>query len=281
MKRIIYVLALVVFLVKASFSAAYEWKKDGERLTYDVNWSFLNVGQAELLFRTNADNYKIIGRAWTGKSVNAVYHLLDRILIQGQLQNGGLLTESYTAFLNENNYKAHKTVLYDRSQGKGYYKNIHGGLAPVAYPIEEDSRDLMTALYHLRSLEKELKIGDVYKLPIFELDSLYEMQMHVREKRRMKTVLGKIDLFRIQPVMVGLGDANKRVKDRLSIWVTADKRFIPVKIEIDLPVGSFHAMLTRYGAADSVSEAPEYLPEKGKIDTDKGKNTTHVNFITD
>ncbi|MFT7433460.1 MAG: hypothetical protein ACI9TY_001095 [Alphaproteobacteria bacterium] len=283
MKIYIFISLLALSLIKGSLSIASDWQKQGERLTFDVKWSFMSVGQAELLFRPQGDNYHIIGRAWTGDGMNAVYNLRDRIQIKGALQDSryAFLTNDYMANLHENDYRAHKTVFYDRDDLKATYTNVHAGHKSIVSNIESESRDMISALYYLRGLNKNLELGDVYKLPIFELDKPYTLHMNVQKKEMLDTVLGKVETFQIQPILKNLKGENKKKKDRLSIWVTADGQFIPVKIEIALRFGSFRAILSQYAAMDSASNAPSYLPETGLIEIAEEKTMSYGQLMAD
>lgn len=264
-------LTMVISFVLCAFSAqvfAYDWQKDGERLTFDIAWSFIHVGSAELLLKNNPESYEIIGRAWTDDSYNSLYKLRDRIRIHGvhkQAEKRPFMPHAYRAELYENDYRAHKLVEL-AGQNKAIYTNVHKNAKPFEFEMETNSRDMISALYALRSMEQQVKVGGVYTLPVVHYDRNYTFTLRILEKERMETMFGKVEVYEIQPVLERDDGKKKKKKDKLRLWVTADGRFIPVKIEIDLKIGSFKAELTNAKAAKSDSVVPESIPEDGDID---------------
>lgn len=256
----------------AQISHANNWINEGERLTYKVKWSFIDVGEAELLFKPGHETYSVIGRAWTGGSVSSMYNLQDRIKINGNLTaQNSFLTTNYTAVLNENDYRAHKFITYDRQSLKSHYTNVHAGLKPIVFDIKKQSRDMISALYYLRNSAENVKVGSIYKTPIFEMDKTYDLEVKVLKKEKMNTVLGRVEVFKIQPILYAQKNKKSKKKDKLIVWVTADGKYIPVKIKIDLRIGSFSATLTKLGRVEDTSRAPLSLPEKGPITVAKKK----------
>jgi hypothetical protein len=251
---------------------AVDWQKDGERLTFDINWSFLHVGQAELLLKNNQHDYEIIGRAWTDNTYNSLYTLRDRIHIQGKhFKDQPFLTSSYRAQLNENDYRADKLVIFDHQEKVSTYTNQHKKSLPTEHDIELYTRDMVSALYALRKMKQKLKVGDAYTLPVMHYDRRYTYTLRVLEKERIKTLLGEKEVFEIHPTLNRDDGKNKKRKDKLRLWVTADGKFVPVKIEIKLKIGSFRAMLRKVQVSESESMAPKNLPEIGEINLKRKK----------
>lgn len=263
LKIFIYFLILLPTLGQAF---AFDWQKDGERLTFDINWSFLRVGQAELLLTNNQEGYEIIGRAWTEKAYNTLYTLRDRVSIQGKhTEDQFFLTSSYRAQLNENDYRADKLVTFDHQKNICTYTNQHKNSAPTFHDVEPYSRDMISALYALRQMSDTIVVGELYTLPVMHYDRKYTYTLNVLKKERLKTIFGEKDVFQIQPILTRNDGKNKKRKDKLRLWVTADGQFTPVKIEIKLKVGTFRATLKKANVADSPSMAPKDLPEIGQI----------------
>ncbi|PPR17921.1 MAG: hypothetical protein CFH43_00606 [Proteobacteria bacterium] len=267
MMKILSLIFTVLFCAFSAQSFAYDWKKDGERLTFSVSWSFVHVGNAELLLRNDADEYEIIGRAWTDDTYNSLYRLRDRIRIEGvHTKEQPFLSKSYVAELKENDYRADKLVTYNHEKNICTYTNRHKNRPTVRFDVEPYTRDMISALYALRSLNDKPKVGDVYTLPVVHYDSQYTYTLRVLEKERMDTALGKKDVFEIQPILTRSIKDGGKSKARLRLWVTADGQFVPVKVEIKLNFGSFRAMLTNAEGANSPSITPIGIPEEGEVD---------------
>lgn len=256
----------VIFSAYTMQSHAYDWQENGERLTFSVSWSFVHVGNAELLLRNDEKSYEIIGRAWTDDTYNSLYKLRDRIRIEGfHTEKQPFLTRSYVAELKENDYRADKLVTFDHENNITTYTNRHKHRPAVHYDVEPYTRDMISALYALRSMEKNPQVGEVYTLPVMHYDRKYTYTLKVLGKERMDTPLGKKDVFKIQPILTKEDTQKSKAKERLRLWVTADGQFVPVKVEIKLNFGSFRAMLTNAEKADSSSIVPSGIPEEGEV----------------
>jgi len=64
------------------------------------------------------------------------------------------------------------------------------------------------------------------------------------KREKIKVASGTYDTFLVEPDLQHIGGVFEKSKDaKLKIWVTADKRRIPVKIKSKVIVGSFVAEL--------------------------------------
>lgn len=276
--RILLLSATLAFPVSA---LAYSWEEDGERLHFNVQVWKLKAGEAELLFQPSEDNsYTIVGRAWT-RGIGSFVKLHDRVTIQGsKVGEQPYVTSQYTAQLNENDYRAHKVVDYVQPSNTAVYQNVHANHEKVEYPIEPFSRDMMSAIYYLRHKVKEIKVGDVHTLPVFDLNTQYELNLRILKKERIKTKFGKRDAYLIKPTLIGLKERN--AKDRWSLWVSADESRVPYKISVKMNFGSFDAMLKHYGPpAQGSSRAPKTLPITGDITLQTKKEKSKYDYIND
>ena len=71
---------------------------------------------------------------------------------------------------------------------------------------------------------------------------------HARVVKREKITVsaGTFDTFLLEPELKDVGDVVKKSKDaKIRIWVSADERRIPVKIQSKVAVGSFVGELVR------------------------------------
>jgi hypothetical protein len=82
--------------------------------------------------------------------------------------------------------------------------------------------------------------GRVYKVPV-----------HVVEKKRMKTILGRLDVVRIVPELFGADRIVDGEKGEFSLWLTDDRRRVPVIAKLKTDYGTFDIKLKKitYGPA--------------------------------
>ena len=103
-------------------------------------------------------------------------------------------------------------------------------------------QDLLSAIYFLRT--QPLEVGKTFEVTLSDSGRVYQVPMHVMEKKRIKTVLGRIEAVRIDPQLYGpkgiLGG-----KGQFSIWLTNDNRRIPVSARSKNDYGTFDITLRK------------------------------------
>jgi hypothetical protein len=239
------VTALVFWCVSLPVLAEPNWQTDGESLHYNIYWSFIKAGEASITYQPAKDNgYTIRSNAWTTSGVRSLFTLKDIITVTGKHTNSmGFLPEKYDLKLSENDYRADKNVRYNRGNREAIYTNIWGKQKPRSFSITTETRDMISALYFLRATQSSAKVGDVFSLPVFDLDKSYLMDVKIIGKEILEINKQEIDTLHIQPVLHGVSD--KRTTDKWHIWATNDGSFTPVKIAVEMKVGGFKAVLDK------------------------------------
>lgn len=103
-------------------------------------------------------------------------------------------------------------------------------------------QDVLSAIYYLRT--QQLVMGKSLDLIVSDSGQVYEVPVHVVEKKRIKTILGRVEALRIDAEIFGPG----RLLDgdgRLSIWVTNDSRRLPVSARVKTEYGTFDITLRK------------------------------------
>lgn len=103
-------------------------------------------------------------------------------------------------------------------------------------------QDVLSAIYFLRT--QPLAIGKTLELTISDSGRVYKVPVRVLEKKRMRTVVGRVDTIRVDPELFG-PDGMMNRKGHISIWYTADNRRIPVKAIIKTEYGTFDVKLRK------------------------------------
>jgi hypothetical protein len=103
-------------------------------------------------------------------------------------------------------------------------------------------QDVLSAIYYLRT--QPLVMGKSLDLVISDSGRVYEVPVRVVEKKRIKTILGRVEALRIDAEIYGPG----RLLDgdgQLSIWVTNDARRLPVSARVKTEYGTFDITLRK------------------------------------
>ena len=86
-------------------------------------------------------------------------------------------------------------------------------------------QDVLSAIYYLRT--QPLAMGKSLDILISDSGRVYEVPVRVVEKKRMKTILGRVEALRVVAEIFG-ADRLLDGEGQLSIWVTNDSRRLPV-----------------------------------------------------
>jgi hypothetical protein len=158
-------------------------------------------------------------------------------------------TVQRTTILDEQGKRVRTTEsTFDRSQGK-MTRTSRDPNNPSAEPrsaIAEFSgqlQDVLSAIYFIRT--QPLEVGKTFEVFIGDGGRVYKIPIKVVEKKRMKTILGHVDVLRVNPELFGPERLIDEEKGEFSIWITDDARHIPVAGRIKTEYGTFDIKLKR------------------------------------
>jgi hypothetical protein len=103
-------------------------------------------------------------------------------------------------------------------------------------------QDVLSAIYYLRT--QPLEVGKTFDVTISNSGRVYQVPVRVMAKRRMKTVLGRVDTFQVDPQVFG-ADRLIRGEGQFSIWLVNDAKRIPARARIKTEYGTFDITLKK------------------------------------
>lgn len=114
----------------------------------------------------------------------------------------------------------------------------------IASAIREDTLDLVSGIYYIRRLP--LAVGKTFELSISDSGFVYKVPVRVTARELQKSILGKVWCFKIEPEIFGI---NRLIEDdgEMIIWITDDKRRIPVRSQIRTDLGKVEIKLKKLG----------------------------------
>ncbi len=103
-------------------------------------------------------------------------------------------------------------------------------------------QDVLSAIYFLRT--QPLQVGKTFEITVSDSGLVYQVPVHVVEKRRQKTVVGNVESLRVDAEVFG---PNRMIASdgQFSIWFTNDNRHIPVSARIKTEHGTFDITLRK------------------------------------
>jgi hypothetical protein len=158
-------------------------------------------------------------------------------------------TVQRTTILDENGKRVRTTEsTFDRSQGKMTWtsRDPNNPSAEPRRAITDFSgqlQDLLSAIYFIRT--QPLEVGRSFEVFVGDGGRVYKIPVRVVEKKRMKTILGRVDVLRVNPEVFGPDRLIDEEKGEFSIWITDDAQHIPVGGRVKTDYGTFDIKLKR------------------------------------
>ena len=103
-------------------------------------------------------------------------------------------------------------------------------------------QDVLSAIYYLRT--QPLEVGKGFEITVSDSGVVYQVPVRVIDKKRKKTVLGRVEAFLVEPEVFG---SNRMLsgEGRFSIWITNDNRRVPVSARIKMKYGTVDITLRK------------------------------------
>jgi len=113
--------------------------------------------------------------------------------------------------------------------------------------LQDSVQDLISAFYYLRNNydADSLEVGKSIQMKmLYDDDGIFNFKLKYLGEEILKTKYGKVKCHKFRP-FVQSGRVFKE-QESLSLWVSADKNKIPIRISADLAVGAIKADLDGY-----------------------------------
>ena len=214
------------------------------RMSYS-NW--LKAGNATLAVNETTidgkDCFHVIGKGWTTGMVSWIFKVDDQYESYFDVKSGR--PYKFIRKIDEGGYTKDIEIAFDHTEQtalvhnkkKDYKKSI---------TIEQNVQDMVSAYYFLRNNYNidQVKKGESIELNMFFDEENYVFKLKFLGYETIKTDFGKVRTVKFRPYVLA-GRVFKE-EESLTLWVTADKNKIPLKIQADLAVGSLRADLDAY-----------------------------------
>lgn len=228
----------------------------GEELVYlaEFNRSLLRgVNVGELKFSAKPSTTSAEKGAWNiSGEANAKGFLLKLFGAKYRLHVDSVITsDSFTVLRTKKVEDDRGRVrtsegVFDHATRKAtwtvYAENQSNPAESTTIDFDEPIQDVLTVLYFVRT--QRLKSGQTFDVPLVDNGRVYRCSVRVMERKRINTIVGRVDTFRVEPAIFG-DDRVIRTRGTLSIWVTDDARRLPVRAQVKVPVGTFDVKLKK------------------------------------
>jgi hypothetical protein len=218
----------------------------GERVDYRVHYGFINAAEAKVEIAKSVsivNNRPCFRVNVTGRTVGA-FDLISRVrdTWRSYIDTSAILPHVFERQIQENRYRKEEKIVFNhaKDQAVSSVKN-----ETKTYNVPNDIHDIISGYFFLRTLDFErISEGEIIEVPTFFGGDVYKLRVRYVGKDVIKTKFGKTRVIRLNPLMPN----NKFFKDEgsMRLWVSDDSNKIPLKVQVDLAIGSLEMDVKSY-----------------------------------
>jgi hypothetical protein len=209
----------------------------GEKFVFSVKYGFISGGTAKLEI---TDTVRVRGHlcheirsiAYSNDFLSVFFPVRDTSL--SYMDVTGMYSLKILKFIREGSYKRFRWTFFEPDKKRATTKDS----TVITRPFVQD---IISAFYYFRLLD----IRDSVDINTFDDYKNYPLRIYKRKREKVKTRLGRFNCIKLEPKLISSGIFLK--KGKLWIWVTDDKRRVPVMVKFKLPLlGSITCRLVKH-----------------------------------
>ncbi|HKP72925.1 MAG TPA: DUF3108 domain-containing protein [Pyrinomonadaceae bacterium] len=120
----------------------------------------------------------------------------------------------------------------------------------VTASVGDASHDLISAIYFLRT--QPLEPGRTFDLMVSDSGAVYHVPVRVGERKRMKSVVGRVETVRVDVDIFGAERLIAR-KGEMTLWLTDDARRLPVRARVNTDLGTLDITLKKVSGGNAAT----------------------------
>ena len=221
--------------------------KTGEWFKYKLSYSgWFKAGEATVNLNEDVNNNQLLHAKMIGKSTGAVnlfFKVHDRY--ESYFHKKNIKPYRFIRNINEGGYTKNIEILFDQTTKVAKVNNFKKK-SSKDFSFNENSQDMVSIFYYLRNFfrKDDLDKNNEIAIDMFFDSENYSLKIKYLSTEIINTNFGKILCHKIQPY-VQSGRVFKK-DESLTMWISADKNRIPMRIKADLLVGSIRIDLDSF-----------------------------------
>jgi len=236
----------------------------GETIHFKIYWGFIEVAKSTADTRwVEIKGKKYIAIRFRTQStaaiLNKVYPVND--FIESIVDPATLTPIQFVKVLNEGKYHCREHTTFDQTKKMARWVSVNRK-KKKDYAIDENTRDLATFMYMVRS--QKFKPNTKYAFSVMADERIYDLDIVTGKNKNIKTgTYGKVDSIRLNPEAAFEGLFVR--KGKMVIYVSNDDRQVLTLMDVDTPFANVHIRLHK------ITGGPhdKYNPKKVEVDLDK------------
>jgi len=228
-----------LFLLLTLAPAAYPLNIP-EKLVYDVTWTGVKAGTATQEIRVEKDSLRVISTVRSADWISVFFPVEDRVeSVLSKVPPPQIgLPQNFRMKVREGRHRKDKEIIFEHGKGRARYIDHLSG-ENTSVEIGGHTYDSYSSFYYVRTLP--LEVGKSVFVSVLDNKRLWNIEVQVLKKERMKTVMGEINTILINPLLKNEGIFER--KGAIYIWLTDDEKRIPVRMRTKVAIGHITATL--------------------------------------
>ena len=211
----------------------------GEELVFSIDYGPVNAGEASLKIIDVVESsgtrcYRVENTIRSNRVFSALYRVRDKAVSHFSVSD--LTTRYFSKRLREGEFRRNVEVRFDQAAHVATYTDGR------RYPISPDVHDVLSATFKMRTIE--LLPGTSTHLSVHSSRKDYDLEVIVQGRETITVPAGTFDCYVVEPIFMGEG--LFQYEGKLTFWVSADERRVPVQIKTKVKVGAINAVLKSY-----------------------------------
>jgi hypothetical protein len=222
----------------------------GERLVYDVGYSFITAAKAvfsipEIQTINGRECYQVLFSVNTTPTFSFFYKVDDRY--ETMIDKKGIFPWRYKQRIREGKYSNDFAAEFDQLNNIAITKNGR-------YPLPPYVHDVVSAMFYCRTMDfSKSRPGQKEYLQNFTKDKTFQLAVKFLGYQQISVDAGTFNCVLVEPLIMEGGLFKS--EGRIIIWMTNDERKIPVKVSTKVPIGSIDAELREYSGINGPIKA--------------------------
>lgn len=250
-KRFFFPITTAVFLLAGAGLAENNerpelWFPVGEKLTYQIYWGIFPVAETRVTTEWIEEEEEEQKRILLAiKVTTQSYALLDTIYPVNDFIESVVDPETFTPVrfvkrLSEGRYRLHEITTFNHKEHIAHWKHLIKN-DTRDFAIEDDTRDLLSFMFFMRS--QKLEPNRTYQHRLMADEKLYDLYINTKYYVPLNiSKFGAVRCLYIEPEAKFQGFFVR--VGRLQVWISNDKRCLCVKAVAKAPViGSIKLLL--------------------------------------
>jgi len=216
----------------------------GEHLVYHIAWVGIPSGRAELaakwIEKVGAEGHDCLYvTCQTRSNAFSGFFYPVKTDVASLIDVEGTFSRQFDIDKNEGRHHAKENIRFDYDRRRADYVRFKPGPykpqeQTAAVRLWDKVQDPLSCLYYMRHLD--LRVGDEVPMIVNSAKRNWVMQINVLRREKLRTsAFGELTTFRVQPEVSFPGIFVR--KGKMTIWLE-EKTKIPVKMTVDVPIGS-------------------------------------------